>query len=302
MGASSFFGPWEGSVISSWQDAIASIEEVVAKSGNRTLAWRGQVDADWRLHSSLYRRLRNADDDARAAPKEGDLLKLESRVAEYVRKRWRFDDIPYLQLLAQLQHYRAPTRLLDVSLNPLVALWFAVERQHGDADSKDSRLFSFDVTKRSVSLTSKWTDYDIPWRHDGKNTAWCRELPLFWRPPAYNERIPAQQSGFLLAGVPKVYAGDASQYRKAPGLSGQFWRIDEVRHATSLPTRMAGRDRSAQERSEPTFTLRIAAEAKESIRARLERSFGINPSTMYPDAFGMAEETRKAIDDGELHG
>src|SRR5699024_12793016 len=96
MGASSLFGPWEGSVISSWQDAIASIEEVVAKSGNRTLAWRGQVDADWRLHSSLYRRLRNADDDARAAPKEGDLLKLESRVAEYVRKRWRFDDIPYL--------------------------------------------------------------------------------------------------------------------------------------------------------------------------------------------------------------
>jgi hypothetical protein len=279
---------------------MRAIEEVIDKAGsNRTLAWRGQVNSDWNLHSGLYRRLPGASGGT-PAPTENVLLAMEKRIFEYVRSRWRFDHMPYLQLLAQLQHFRAPTRMLDVSLSPFIGLWFALERQYDANEDADGRIFAFDVSNREIGLRRKWTDYEIPWATDATGTRWCFELPLFWRPPAYNERIPAQHSGFLLAGVPKYRGGANAQYRKGPGISGEFWRIDQVRHATSVPTRLVGRERNAQERSEPTFTLRIEARAKEEIRSRLERHHGINSSTMYPDAFGMAKETQEAIDHGLL--
>ncbi|MEO9246185.1 FRG domain-containing protein [Citricoccus nitrophenolicus] len=303
MNGSEFFGPWEGEPVSSWQSAVQEIESVLTRTGQRrSVGWRGQVNAGWSLHSGLYRRLLTARAAGQAAPMEDDLLRAEEKIAGYVRTNWRFDQMPYLELLANLQHFRGPTRLLDVSLSPLVALWFAVERQHDDAlDKVDGRIFAFDVTSRRVQLTENWSGYDIPWRESGSKTPWCRELPLLWRPPSYNERIPAQQSGFLLAGVPKVYGGGNAQYRKAPGTDTDSWKIDEVRRATSVPTRMVDRSGRAVSRStEPTLTIRIAAEAKDEIRHRLERDYGYNPATMYPDLFGMAAEVRQAVDNAEL--
>lgn len=303
MNGTDFFGPWEGTPISSWAEALAEIEAVLARTGQRrTVAWRGQVNARWSLHSGLYRRLLDARQPGQKAPEEDDLLRAEQRIVDAIRAQWRFDQMPYLKLLANLQHYRGPTRMLDVSLSPLVALWFAVEQQHDENDDEDGRLFAFDVTNRRVNLDHRWNTYDIPWRKSGKGTPWCRELPLLWRPPSYNERIPAQQSGFLLAGVPKVYAGDNAQYRRSPGSAGAFWKIDEVRRATSVPTRMVDRAGSVQDRSEPTLTLRVVASAKEEIRRRLERDYGYNPATMYPDLFGMAYETRREVDKADLLG
>lgn len=300
MDGTTFFGPWEGDPITSWDEAMAAIEDVLNKVGWRRMAWRGQVNAAWCLHSGLYRRV--LWQSSGEAPEEADLLKAEDKLLRIARDGWRFDQLPYLELLAHMQHYGAPTRLLDVSLNPLVALWFAVEQQHDEQDGRDGRVFAIDVTDRSVRLDAEWSTYDIPWRHFEKASKWSLELPLLWRPPSYNERIPAQQSGFLLAGVPKYYAGKNSQYRKAPGdaSSAGLWKADEVRRATSVPTRMVDRTRNLGPKSRPTLTLRITADAKEPIRRRLERDYGINSGTMYPDLFGMATQIRSQVDDGGL--
>ena len=302
-----FFSPWEGDPINGWDKALEEIETVIARAGpNRTVAWRGHVNATWSLHSSLYRCVLDAR-TREEPPKEEDLLQAEKRVADAVRERWRFDHMPYLELMANLQHFRGPTRLLDVSLNPLVALWFAVERTYDEEDAADGRLFAFDVSTRRIKFGDwKWSDYHIPWRErkreDGTiETRWCRELPLLWRPPSYNDRIPAQHSGFLLAGVPKFGPGGNMQYRMGPGAgAAAVWKVAEVRRATSVPTRMVTRGRKPHSGSEPTMTLRISAEAKAQIRARLEKSFGLNPSTMYPDLFGMAYEISREIKHASL--
>lgn len=298
MDGTSFFGPWEGDPITSWAEATAAIEDVLNKVGRRRMAWRGQVNAAWCLHSSLYRRILATS--SASSPEESDLLTAEDRLLGIARERWRHDQLPYLELLAHMQHYRAPTRLLDVSLSPLVALWFAVEKQHNDEDSHDGRVFAIDVTDRTVRLDSAWSTYDIPWRNFPKDSKWSLELPLLWKPPSYNERIPAQQSGFLLAGVPKFYRGSNSQYRKGPGdgSAAGLWKADDVRRATSVPTRMVDRTRKLRLRARPTLTLRISAGAKEPIRRRLERDYGINSGTMYPDLFGMATEIRGLVDGG----
>ncbi|WP_186366669.1 FRG domain-containing protein [Kocuria salsicia] len=300
MDGTDFFGPWEGDAITSWVGATSAIEDVLNKIGRRRMVWRGQVNAKWCLHSGLYRRILATGSGP--SPKESDLVKAEDRLLTIAREWWRHDQLPYLELVAHMQHYRAPTRLLDVSLNPLVALWFAVEQQHSDEDHQDGRLFAIDVTDRTVRLDSEWSTYDIPWRGYPKDSKWSLELPLLWKPPSYNDRIPAQQSGFLLAGVPKYYKGSNAQYRKGPGdgSSAGLWSANEVRRATSVPTRMVDRSRNLHSNSRPTLTLRITSDAKDEIRRRLERDYGINSGTMYPDLFGMATEIRGLVDHGGL--
>ena len=54
-------------------------------------------------------------------------------------------------MLAVLQHHGVPTRLIDVTSNPMTALWFAAEQHKPDDDGAVRRspgvLFAFDVTK-----------------------------------------------------------------------------------------------------------------------------------------------------------
>ncbi|CAM2821744.1 hypothetical protein DEAB109302_01965 [Dermacoccus abyssi] len=41
-----FFGPWEGSPVTSWETALSEIESVLRRTGTqRAVGWRGQVDA-----------------------------------------------------------------------------------------------------------------------------------------------------------------------------------------------------------------------------------------------------------------
>lgn len=48
----------------------------------------------------------------------------------------------YIGQLALLQHYSVPTRLLDITVNPLIALYFACEKQ-GTADDEDGYVFMY---------------------------------------------------------------------------------------------------------------------------------------------------------------
>lgn len=122
---------------------IDEINRVIAFVGDRTLAWRGHSDATYRLHSTLYRHL-----DRGRGVTEGSLVKFEQLILEAARTKWRFDDRGALELMAQFQHLGAPTRMLDVTFNPLIALWFAVEPKYEKGKLQadiDGRLIAFDV-------------------------------------------------------------------------------------------------------------------------------------------------------------
>lgn len=97
--------------------------------------YRGESDATWQLKPSILRGVRS-DAESHIFSE----LMLEAPT-EFSNDRMMFDK------LVRAQHYGLPTRLLDVSLNPLVGLYFACnEKQHHDKDGT-VRIFSF-IDKR----------------------------------------------------------------------------------------------------------------------------------------------------------
>jgi hypothetical protein len=120
--ASEFFKPWER-VIASFDDIanpLTTLFEKWVKDDRRLFAWRGVVDASWPLHSSLYRRALWTSTSTRP-PDEAALFELEGRVLASVH-RWGLHDgdrgrLSILAQLATLQHFGAPTRLIDVTMN-----------------------------------------------------------------------------------------------------------------------------------------------------------------------------------------
>ena len=152
--ADDFYRPWEGETIQDFQ----AIDDLLNRLSQRWLdqerqfAWRGVADASFPLHSSLYRRLywQRLRQDQSEPPSEHDLAEAEDRVLASAR-RWGLHNgahgrLSLLNQLAMLQHFGAPTRLVDVTLNAYIGLWFAVEKD----DDRDGRLFAVDVTSRLI--------------------------------------------------------------------------------------------------------------------------------------------------------
>ncbi len=90
--------------------------------------YRGQSDYTWGLTPRLYRE--------QLLDKESVLISEFLRIAPL-----EFQQMGYFDILVKMQHYGLPTRLLDTTLNPLVALFFAC---HGDEQkSKDGSVALF---------------------------------------------------------------------------------------------------------------------------------------------------------------
>jgi FRG domain len=183
-----FFKPWE-TVADGWTSSLESIQNILTiATQKRDLVWRGVGKSSYALHSSLYRRFMAANS---IPPDEQALVKFETDLLHTARKRWRFDNLTALEIFAHVQHYGGPTRLLDVSFNPLVALWFAVEQKFDEGGKPepdtDGRLFIFDVTSRQIDLDATWGNYELPWMKSPSK--WSNGLPMVWRPPSYNDRI-----------------------------------------------------------------------------------------------------------------
>ncbi len=313
MSADAFWKPWEVEV-ASFEDAAKLIHGVFDKwSGTGSVfAWRGQVDASWSLHASLYRRLlwtRGGAD----APEEKDLQDEEHEILTEAH-RWGLHAgthgrLSVLGQLAVLQHFGAPTRIIDVTFNPLIGLWFAVEQQweNGEpkAEDKDGRLFAVDVSRRGINddeTRRTWEDrLERPWPASDTGGDPYREwmTKVFaWRPARFDQRIAAQNGGFLLGGVPASSgpAGLVVQWIKDSAVRGAYWSIDEVRRAVSVPIHFHKIDPEAgRDPNNPAYTIRVKAAAKPQIRKRLQELYGYRHATIYPDYPGVALYGRPSL-------
>lgn len=116
----------------------AFIENVTqyARSETTFICYRGQRDASWESIPPLFR------------PKNARLEENEKRAVRdliSVHPNEFATDTTMFERLVRMQHFGLPTRLMDVSVNPLVALYFATDPGPKDEAPSDGTVAAFEI-------------------------------------------------------------------------------------------------------------------------------------------------------------
>lgn len=193
-----------------------------ATSKIKSQAWffRGQKDVRFAFTSSLYRRLLNTSPDRRSPKAQIDDKKAMARAERSLITKARNigigRELTALEILTLLQHHGSPTRLIDVTSDWEVALYFACE---GD-DDRDGRTFLINTNllrwkgfpkEKSAEKRSKqliWQD-TIERSYDLKTLLENPTFPVIWTNftfpillPFSDPRMIAQRGFFLTGEIP----------------------------------------------------------------------------------------------------
>lgn len=143
--------PEDGMIIESVGDFIHAIKEIDSESeslgSNHIIVFRGQRTSDWPVEPSVFR--------DQYLSIEHDLLQqpLLQNPNEFNYSMDAFE------IMTKYQHYGMCTRLLDLTTNPLVALYFACEA-HGDRDI-ETPINNGDEEEASYGVVYYKSDYMV---------------------------------------------------------------------------------------------------------------------------------------------
>ena len=255
----------------------------------RTLMYRGQADASFNLSPSIFRN--------NGLINEARMIRELKRLAP---AEFGYNESALDQLI-KMQHYGLPTRLLDITSNPLVALYFACADD--SCMDKDGEVITFydyftphdslDV-KRYAELSTyegsthqdleNFTLSDVPFEDSEKKVLidnikrYFGERYFFISVPLNNERIRRQHGAFLLFGM------DAEQQNN-PFQKEAFDIKNDI---------VESRDSDGICRS-----IIIPAEAKKDMLQMLD-AVGINRSFLFPEFEHQASYVKqKFLEEGE---
>jgi hypothetical protein len=185
----------------SWPD----LREELTNPAYRGWGFRGHANAEWKLYSSLSRRLNDFGVHPEAWPEQ------EARCLRiFIRKAHLFlahvpPETDQFQWLALLQHHGGPTRLLDFTWSPFVALYFALESALTDAAvwALDFRQIWKAMPKRVGLSPRRLNECDLResnayWRYYHPNT---KAFVYQGEPQVMNQRLIAQSGTFAVPGV-----------------------------------------------------------------------------------------------------
>jgi hypothetical protein len=187
---------WKEITIKDWNE----FDIFVGSLQHREWLFRGQSNSEWSLKTSLYRLFEDMEpiitshfDKSRPFAKDEheDFLINKFKTNAHLYRNNLPDKEEKLEWLSIMQHFGAPTRLLDVTLSPLIASYFALEQGHTDCciyafnhielSTIDKIIFEDKILKESIFENQK-----------GENS-----FITPFEPKITNERLVAQQGLFL---------------------------------------------------------------------------------------------------------
>lgn len=175
------------------------------------ILFRGQANINWALLPSLFRKEKYYNH-------EKEIISEIIRQMPYVFKDCNTD----LEKLIKMQHFGAPTRLLDLTGNPLVALYFACVGQpdyDGIITVHDLPLFSNDTIENMLPWGNNWdegSEADIVFHKE--------HVVASFKAPLNFQRMRNQDGYFVLY----CYCGEFKQYNWSPIDKGSRYNIGNI--------------------------------------------------------------------------
>ncbi len=122
------------------------IEKVLGMDhGGKEVFYRGHSNrTKYRLEPSIFRKDKNGNYIHRQAE---DRMYRELLVSNSIDFR---DDVYTLDRLVRMQHYSLPTRLLDITSNPLIALYFACKSTNPENRDVDGEVIAFAMDRTQI--------------------------------------------------------------------------------------------------------------------------------------------------------
>lgn len=191
-------------------DSVEVLLELINELPNNYL-FRGQPDASWHLQSSLERVV-GSDWSAEKARQFEDFSIKQFSSKFHLYDRENIQPSSKLAWLSIMQHYGVPTRLLDFTESPYVALYFALETAVPSLQ-RDMALFALDysaIQDRSLehirSRDSGFTETRAT-LYERQDEVFDQVVDRFaydivWigEPKLLNARLDRQAGSFLLSG------------------------------------------------------------------------------------------------------
>ena len=177
-------------------ETLSDFLEWASQFDDGTYVFRGVPNEEYEIQASAYRRVPEADQNSEDKGFQifveiNEALIREGRLRGYDQKDGR--PLNDLEILADLQHFKAATCLIDFTYSAQVALWFACGQDSKTPDSTNGKVFA--VRKdadRFIEIDPDLLREPLPYFLDGK------EPQLYhWQPRQQNYRILAQQSIFF---------------------------------------------------------------------------------------------------------
>lgn len=192
---------------------ISDVEELIRAFNElpNHYIYRGHANADWKLQSSLERVVGTKWCSAEARRFEDYSLD-QFKAKFHLYDRENINPESKLAWLAIMQHYGVPTRLLDFTDSPYVALYFALEA-YQPLQRNDIAVFALDYTALMDASISHISSRD----HDFKETRatvhpkqdsvfddtvdrFAYDIAWVTEPKRHNQRLDRQGGCFLVAG------------------------------------------------------------------------------------------------------
>lgn len=293
-----------------------------SKRPRKLLFYRGQADQKWALTPILYRKIIEQFGPYVSVEEVERVMRcVEKEALEKSRESSQLTGLGLIEKFAAMQQYGVPTRLLDVTSDWRVALYFACGSASTDLDV-DGRLFLLTIDAERSELLNSQDLFDrdgLSWSDNvsdlDKFTLDRSVWPIF---PSLNDaRIEVQKGSFLLGGLRQLKTdsmGDSTA-RFARCCQGE----DVVSVISLFPINFLQRDRVLLPRfaagverlllvspgcgeeswkgwSSSAVTLRVPSKFKASL-LELLREDGVSQETLFPNVEFQMDSLSEVVAD-----